>query len=343
MQVKLLMDPRLRIKNMRFLITGGAGFVGSHLCEALLNRGDEVVVLDNLLTGRESNLAKSSTFPNFKFIKGTILDQSILDELISQSDQVLHLAAAVGLFNILRDPFESLKINIRGSEMVLETCNKFSKPVLVTSTSEIYGKNSADSLSEDDDRIIGSPVKIRWSYSDAKAIEEALAFSFWKLHGLETKIVRLFNTVGPRQVGNYGMVVPRFVQSALASEDILVYGDGSQTRCFGHVHDIVKGIISVLNSKKTVGQAINLGVSEEISILNLAHKVKELTNAKSEIRLIPYSEAYDDGFEEMTRRVPNTTKIHKLTGWTPEIGLDRIILDVIDDQKNGDQSLSESR
>lgn len=315
----------------KFLITGGAGFVGSHLTDSLLARGESVIVLDDLSTGRKRNFEHHLGKPSFDFVEGSILNEGLVSDLVSQSDHVLHLAAAVGVFNIVQNPLESLATNIRGSEIVLEQAAKFSTPVLVTSTSEIYGKNTSDALSEEDDRILGSPIKTRWSYSEAKAIEEVLAYSYWKSRGLETRIVRLFNTVGPRQVGHYGMVVPRFVDAALTGEDIVVYGDGKQTRCFGHVNDIVRGILSVIDSRATIGEVVNLGINAEISIEGLAQRIIEITESTSQIKFISYSEAYEEGFEDMQRRVPSTKKIESLTGWKAELDLDRIIRDVIAD------------
>ena len=318
----------------KYLITGGAGFVGSHLTDALIGRGDSVLVLDNLSTGRLANLNQHQTSSHFEFVQGSILDEVLVDSVVSRVDHVLHLAAAVGVFNIVNNPLESLTTNIRGSEIVLECAAKYGKPTLVTSTSEVYGKNTSDGLREDDDRILGSATKVRWSYSEAKAIEEVLAYSYWKGKGLETRIVRLFNTVGPRQVGHYGMVVPRFVDFALAGQNITVYGDGNQTRCFGHVADIIRGLISVIDSKKTIGEVVNLGINSEISINDLATRIIDATGSSSKIEYVAYEDAYEEGFEDMQRRVPNTDKVKALTGWHAELNLDRIIADVVADAPN---------
>jgi UDP-glucose 4-epimerase len=317
-----------------YLITGGAGFVGSHLADALIARGDSVIVLDNLSTGRRENFEHHLNSSSFEFVEGSILDVDLVNQLVRRADHVLHLAAAVGVFNIVQNPLESLATNIRGSEIVLEAAAGFGKPTLVTSTSEIYGKNTSDALDEEDDRILGSPIKTRWSYSEAKAIEEVLAYSYWKSKGLETRIVRLFNTVGPRQVGHYGMVVPRFVDAALSGTDITIYGDGNQTRCFGHVLDIVGGLLSVIDSQMTIGEVVNLGINSEISILDLARRVIELTNSRSTISFTSYTDAYEDGFEDMQRRVPSTQKIERLTGWKATRDLDTILRDVIADAPN---------
>jgi UDP-glucose 4-epimerase len=319
---------------VRILVTGGSGFVGSHLAEKLLEDGHSVVVLDNLSTSHFKNLENISNHPSFKFIDGSVLDTTKLEELISNTDYIFHLAAAVGVFNIVQKPLDSLLVNIRGTENILELANKFKLPVLITSSSEVYGKNSKDSLSETDDRIIGSPTILRWSYSEAKAIDESLAMAYFEAHSLPIRIVRFFNTVGPRQVGNYGMVVPRFVQMALNNEPITIYGDGNQTRCFGHIYDVVDGLIKVAFSEKTIGQVVNIGNNKEISILNLAKRIIEKTNSKSDLKFVDYKDAYGDSFEDMDRRVPNINLIKELTGWEPVRNLDQIIEDVVEFQRN---------
>ena len=323
---------------MQYLITGGAGFIGSHLVDKLIELGEDVIVLDDLSTGQVSNINLHTTVrrvprykSNLEFVHGSILNSDLVDDCVRRSDSVLHLAAAVGVNNIIDKPLESLSTNIRGSEIILEKCHKYTKPVLVTSTSEIYGKNTSDCLMESDDRILGSPLNVRWSYSEAKAVEEVLAYSYWRSKGLPARIVRLFNTVGPRQVGFYGMVVPRFVEAALKNEDITVYGDGSQTRCFGHVDDITDGILMVLNSDATVGKVLNIGNNEEISILNLAKRVVDMTNSNSNIVFVPYKEAYGEGFEDMERRVPGTQLISSLVGWKATKDLNQILRDVVTD------------
>jgi len=316
---------------MQYLITGGAGFIGSHLVDKLIGRGDSVVVLDDLSTGRIDNLSQHKNNPKLEIVIGSILNVDLVDDCVRRVDSVLHLAAAVGVKNIIDKPLESLSTNIRGSEIILEKAHKYSRPILVTSTSEIYGKNVSDSLVEEDDRILGSPLNVRWSYSEAKAIEEVLAYSYWRSKNLPARIVRLFNTVGPRQVGFYGMVVPRFVEAALRGDDITVYGDGNQTRCFGHVDDITDGILLVLESSDTVGKVLNIGNNEEISIFDLAKRVIEKTNSDSDIVFIPYKEAYGEGFEDMERRVPGTQLIYNLVGWKAVKNLDEILYDVIAD------------
>jgi len=311
---------------VRYLITGGAGFIGSHLVESLISRGDQVVVFDNLSTGSTNNLAGTSE--KIKFEQGNILNKAEIDKLVVESDYVVHLAAALGVFNIVNKPLESLKTNLQGSEIVLEAADKYKKPVLIASTSEVYGKNDKVPLNEEDDRIIGHPLKSRWSYSEAKAVDESLAYFYYLENKLPVRIVRFFNTVGPRQVGNYGMVVPRFISAALKNQPLQVYGDGDQIRCFCHVDDAVRALLLVMDSDKAVGNVFNIGNNQQISILELAKKVIEITGSKSEIVKLPYSEAYPEGFEDMQRRVPDISKIKNALGWTPQIGLDQIIKDI---------------
>ena len=315
---------------MRVLVTGGAGFIGSHLTDRLIADGHLVTVLDNLETGRIQNLSAAQNTGKVTFVEGSVLNPTLVDELVAESDYVYHLAAAVGVFNILERPLASLMTNLRGTENVLDSALKFSRPVLIASSSEVYGKNISDSLSEDDSRILGSPLMLRWSYSQAKALDETLAYAYWKDRNLQARIVRFFNTVGPRQLGAYGMVVPRFVSQALNDQDITIYGDGKQTRCFGHVADIIEALIAVSNSEKTIGTVVNIGNSEEISIQDLAEKIIQITNSKSKIVYIAYEDAYLDGFEDMERRVPNIERITKLTGWTPTRNLDTIIHDMVE-------------
>jgi UDP-glucose 4-epimerase len=313
---------------MRILITGGAGFIGSHLTDRLVADGHQITILDNLATGRKENLAAHLSGKSVNFIKGSILDLPLLDGLIKETEYVFHLAAAVGVFNIVNHPLDSLMTNIRGTENVLESAHKYSKPVFVTSSSEVYGKNISDSLKESDDRILGAPVTLRWSYSEAKAIDESLAYAYWVEKKLETRIVRFFNTVGPRQLGAYGMVVPRFVQFALKNEPITIYGNGDQTRCFGHVLDAVDAVVRIAFAENTIGKVINIGNDYEISINDLAKKVIADTNSKSEIVYVPYEEAYGDGFEDMERRVPNIELIKSLVGWEPKRNLSSMISDI---------------
>jgi len=311
---------------VNYLITGGAGFIGSYLAEKLIARGDQVVIFDNLSTGSANNL--SSIQEKIIFEEGNILDKDVIDKLVAESDYVVHLAAALGVFNIVNKPLESLKTNLQGSENILEACDKYRKPVLVASTSEIYGKNDKVPLNEEDDRIIGHPLKSRWSYSEAKAVDESLAYFYYLENKLPIRIVRFFNTVGPRQVGHYGMVVPRFVSAALKNEPLCVYGTGDQIRCFCHVTDAVRGLLLVMDSDKAVGEVFNVGNNQQISIMELAKKVIEITGSKSTIEKIAYEKAYPEGFEDMQRRVPDISKIKQVLGWSPEINLDQIIKDI---------------
>ena len=311
---------------MKYLITGGAGFIGSHLVEKLIARGDQVVVFDNLSTGSAMNL--SGIKGKVTFQEGNILNDAAIGKLVSESDYVVHLAAALGVLNIINKPLDSLRTNLQGSEVVLEACDKYRKPVLIASTSEIYGKYDKVPLNEEDDRIIGHPLKSRWSYSEAKAVDESLAYFYYLENKLPIRIVRFFNTVGPRQVGHYGMVVPRFVSAALKNEPLSVYGSGDQIRCFCHVDDAVRALLLVMDSEKAVGQVFNVGNNKQISIMELAKKVIKLTGSTSSIEKIAYEKAYPEGFEDMQRRVPDISKIKQVLGWTPEIDLDQIIKDI---------------
>jgi len=300
---------------MRILVTGASGFIGSHLCERLILEGHSVVAFDNFSTGEARNLTGLAGVDGFTLMPGTILDIGALSPLIKEADYVFHLAAAVGVFNIVNNPLASLLTNIRGTENILEVAHSTNTPVFLTSSSEVYGKNVSDALKESDDRILGSPVTLRWSYSEAKAIDESLAYAYFIEKQLETRIVRFFNTVGPRQLGAYGMVVPRFVKAALNNEPITIYGDGTQTRCFAHVYDVVDAVIAVAFADNTIGKVVNIGNNSEISINNLAKKVIKETGSKSEIVYVPYAEAYGAGFEDMERRVPNIDLINQLVGW----------------------------
>jgi UDP-glucose 4-epimerase len=319
---------------MRILVTGGAGFIGSHLTDRLLADGHSVVVIDDSSTGKLANLQKHTNNPAFSLLSGSILDGEPLRSVVANTDYIFHLAAAVGVFNIINYPLSSLMTNIRGTENVLEAAFARNIPVFLSSSSEVYGKNTSDALRESDDRILGSPTTLRWSYSEAKAIDETLAFAYWTEKKLPTRIVRFFNTVGPRQVGAYGMVIPRFVSMALKNEPITIYGNGEQTRCFGHVYDVIDAVISVAFSDKTIGKVINIGNNFEISMNDLAKKIIQETGSKSEIKYIPYSEAYGDGFEDMERRVPNIDLIKSLTGWQPKRDLTQIIKDVSEDLRS---------
>ena len=311
---------------MKYLVTGGAGFIGSHLVEQLIARGDQVVILDDLSTGNPKNLA--TTKSKVIFHKGNILDRSIIEKLVAECDYVVHLAAALGVLNIVNKPLESLRTNLQGSEVVLEACDKYRKPVLIASTSEIYGKNDKVPLNEEDDRIIGHPLKSRWSYSEAKAVDESLAYFYYLENKLPIRIVRFFNTVGPRQVGHYGMVVPRFVSAALKNEPLSVYGSGDQIRCFCHVDDAVRALLLVIDSDNAVGEVFNVGNNQQVTIMELAKTVIELTGSSSTIEKLAYENAYPEGFEDMQRRVPDISKIKQVLGWTPEINLEQIIKDI---------------
>ena len=318
---------------MKIIVTGGCGFIGSHLCERLVKDGHIVTAIDNFSTGRASNLASLEGLAGFSLIEGSILDSDILTPLITNADYVFHLAAAVGVFNIVNNPLASLLTNIRGTENVLEIANKSKTPVFLTSSSEVYGKNISDSLKESDDRILGSPLTLRWSYSEAKAIDESLAYAYFVEKQLETRIIRFFNTVGPRQLGAYGMVVPRFVKSAVTNEPITIYGDGNQTRCFAHVYDVIDAVIAIAFADNTIGKLINIGNNFEISINNLANKIIAETDSRSKIVYVPYEEAYGDGFEDMERRVPNIDLINQLVGWQPKRDLTTMISDISTEMK----------
>ena len=311
---------------MKYLITGGAGFIGSHLAERLIARGDQVVIIDNLSAGYIDNLSNVSE--QIRFVEGDILDRERINCLVAESDLVVHLAASLGVFNIIGKPLKSLITNLNGSGIVIEAADKYKKPILIASTSEVYGKNIKESLSENDDRVLGHPLKSRWSYSEAKAVDESLAYFYYLENKLPIRIVRFFNTVGPRQVGHYGMVVPRFVSAALKNEPLSVYGSGDQIRCFCHVTDAVKALLLVMDSDKAIGQVFNVGNNSQISIMELAKKVIEITGSKSSIEKITYEKAYPEGFEDMQRRVPDISKIMQVLGWEPKINLDQIIKDI---------------
>jgi UDP-glucose 4-epimerase len=317
---------------MRTFITGGAGFIGSHLADALIARGDSVTILDNLSTGSKKNIAhlegKISVF------EGDIRDKDLVDKLVADSDTVFHMAAALGVKNIMEHTIESIDRNFAGSEVVLNAATKHNKRLLIASTSEIYGKNPNQPLHEESDRVVGAPQKIRWTYSDAKALEEAVAHTLHKTHGLKVTTVRFFNTVGPRQTDQYGMVVPRFVQAALKNDDITIYDDGSQSRVFCHVEDAVRAVLLLLDSDSTIGDYFNVGGVGEVTIRQLAEQIIKQTNSQSEIKFVPYSVAYAAGFEDMQRRVPNVSKINKAVGWSPTHTLDSIIDSVSSSFKN---------
>ena len=311
---------------MRVLITGGAGFIGSHLADHYVAAGDQVTILDNFSTGSKTNIAhldgKVTTFD------GDIRNIELIESLTKEADLVLHMAAALGVNTILESPLESMSTNITGSEVVLNAATKFNKRIIIASTSEIYGKNPKQPLSETDDRVVGAPQKIRWTYSDAKAIEEAMAFALHQEKKLPVTTVRLFNTVGPRQTGRYGMVVPRFVHAALNNEPITIYGDGTQSRVFCHVDDVVQAIAAIAQTDSTIGDVFNVGGTGEVTIKQLTEQVVVLTGSNSEITYTPYSEAYPAGFEDIQRRVPDISKIKSAIGWAPSKDLNQIISDI---------------
>ena len=308
---------------MRVFITGGAGFIGSHLADACIARGDDVTILDNMSTGSRANIAHLQG--KVTVHEGDIRDKDLVEKLVSESDLVLHMAAALGVKNIMEHTIESIDRNFTGSEVVLNAATQFKKRIIIASTSEIYGKNPNQPLHEESDRVVGAPQIIRWTYADAKALEEAVAHTLHKTHGLKVTIVRFFNTVGPRQTGQYGMVVPRFVQSALKSEDITIYDDGSQSRVFCHVEDAVRAVISLSETESTIGDYFNVGGAGETTIKELASRIVERTKSISKIKFIPYSDAYPAGFEDMQRRVPDITKIKKAIDWQPTHTLESII------------------
>jgi UDP-glucose 4-epimerase len=310
---------------MKFLVTGGAGFIGSHLSELLISEGNELFVLDNQSIGSAKNLTLSS---NLELIKGSILDNKIVESLMSKVNFCFHLAASLGVKNIVEHPLESLETNIKGTEIVLNLATKYQVRTLLASSSEVYGKNPNQPLSEDSDRVLGSPKVARWSYSEAKAIDEFYAFQFNKQKGLPVTIARLFNTVGPRQSGSYGMVLPRFVSAALSNQPLTVYGDGTQSRTFSAVSDVVIALTGLLKSKSTIGEVFNVGGNQQITIKDLAEKVIKITNSNSQIKYKPYSEVYDTDFEEPNSRVPNISKIKDAINWSPQKGLDEIITEL---------------
>ncbi|MFN0109962.1 MAG: GDP-mannose 4,6-dehydratase [Blastocatellia bacterium] len=314
---------------MRVLITGGAGFIGSHLAEQHLNRGDEVYIIDDLSTGSMENIQHIKNHPGFHYSLDSVTNQQLMAELVDLCDATYHLAAAVGVKLIVESPVRTIETNIRGTEIVLAQAAKKRKRVLITSTSEVYGKRETIPFREDDDLIMGATNKGRWSYACSKAIDEFLAIAYWKEKKVPTVIVRLFNTVGPRQTGQYGMVVPNFVRQALDGKEITVYGDGSQSRCFTHVSDVVGGLMKLMENQQATGEVYNIGGDQEVTILQLAQRIKALTESESPITFVPYDQAYEAGFEDMFRRVPDTTKLRNLIGYKPTFTLDEILKDVI--------------
>jgi UDP-glucose 4-epimerase len=311
------------------LVTGGAGFIGSHLVEALVPRVERVLVLDNLTTGTRSNLDAEWAEGRVELIEGSTTDAELVDKLVGEADLCFHLASAVGVQLVVSNPLDSLLSNTRGTDNVMGAAARYGTRLLFTSTSEVYGKNSSGALDEDSDRVLGSPFKARWVYETSKAFGECLAHSLHRESGAPNTVVRLFNTVGPRQTGRYGMVVPTFVRQALDGQPLTVYGDGSQTRCFAHVYDTVRGILSLIDTPESIGSVFNIGSSTEIPIVELARRVIDHTESDSEIRFVPYDEAYDVGFEELGRRKPDTTAIRTLTGWEAGLTVDDAIRDVI--------------
>ncbi|RCV50770.1 NAD-dependent epimerase/dehydratase family protein [Marinitenerispora sediminis] len=314
---------------MKAVVTGGAGFIGSHLCDHLIAHGHQVVALDDLSTGSEANLAQLRGNPAFTLVRGSILDAGLVGDLVSRCDTVFHLAAAVGVHTIVDDPLRSLRTNLHGTENVVEAAAAHGARFLIASTSEVYGKNDADGLTEDADRVYGSPLKSRWSYAAAKGLDELVAYVHSVHTGLPCVITRFFNIVGPRQTGRYGMVVPRFVDQALAGEPITVYGSGDQRRCFGSVFDVVPAAVRLLDTPEAHRRAVNLGGTEEVTIRELADRVVALTGSSSEIRYVSYEDAYGAGYEDMRRRMPDITLAHRLTGFRPRRRLDDIIASIV--------------
>ena len=315
---------------MRALITGGAGFIGSHLAEALLAAGDEVLILDNLSTGSIENIAHLKGGQGFEYFIDSVENEPLLAELIDRSDVVFHLAAAVGVKLIIEQPVHTIETNVHGTEVVLKHANKKKKLVVIASTSEVYGKSEDVPFREDSDLVLGPTPKHRWAYACSKAIDEFLALAYWKERKLPVIIVRFFNTVGPRQTGQYGMVIPNFVRQALAGEPITVFGDGMQSRSFTHVHDVVEALLKLVVEPKAIGQVINLGNTEEVTIRALAERVRDLAGSSSTIKTVPYDEAYESGFEDMPRRVPDLTKARTMIGYHPKFGLDDILVQIIE-------------
>lgn len=325
---------------MNILITGGAGFIGSHLAEELLERKHYVCAMDNLSTGGLSNIEHLREHPRFSFSPGSVLDEFLMRELIDKSDMIYHLAAAVGVKYIMENPLKSMEVNIRGTEIVLELASVKKQPVLIASTSEVYGKNGQVPYKETSDRLMGATMMHRWSYACTKALDEFLGLAYWREKQLPVVIPRFFNTCGVRQTGQYGMVVPRFVQYALTGEPLIVYGDGTQSRCFTDVSDAVSALVLLMESPDAAGEVFNIGSTQEITIRELAEKVIQLTNSSSPIRHIPYEEAYGAGFEDMKRRIPDITKVKQCVGWEPKVSIDELLLKVMDYYQNGRNSES---
>jgi len=326
---------------LRVLITGGAGFIGSHLADASLQRGDEVFVIDDLSTGTFENIQHLKGQPRFHYTIDSVHNVPVAAELVDQCDVIYHLAAAVGVKLIVESPVRTIETNVRGTEVILELANKKKKKVLIASTSEVYGLSSDVPFREDGNLVMGATTKGRWSYACSKAIDEFLALAYWREKKLPTIIVRLFNTVGPRQTGRYGMVIPTFVKQAVAGRPLTVYGDGKQSRCFGYVGDVVEALVKLMEHPEAVGQVFNIGSSEEVTILEVAQRVKELTHSSSEIIFVPYDEAYEEGFEDMPRRVPDISKVSKLVGFRPQMNLDGILETVVNYQNGRAQTVGD--
>jgi UDP-glucose 4-epimerase len=318
---------------MRFLVTGGGGFIGSHLSERLLGEGHSVLVLDDLSTGRYENIAQLEGRPNFELRVASVTDPTVVERCVIECQAVFHLASAVGVQLVVDEPVKTIETIVTGTDVVLKSCARYRRRVLLTSSSEVYGKSEKIPFSEGSDCVMGPTTTRRWAYACAKALDEFLALANWYQTRLPVVVARLFNTVGPRQRGRYGMVIPRFVAQGLAGEPITVFGDGKQTRCFAHVHDVTGALIRLMEHADAPGNVYNVGNDEEITILALAERVRELTGGRSPIRKIPYSEAYTEGFEDMYRRVPDLTKIHNLIGYRPTRDLDQVLADVIFDQQ----------
>jgi UDP-glucose 4-epimerase len=313
----------------RSLITGGAGFIGSHLAEALLAQGQHVVAIDNLSTGRIENIAGLGGHPSFQFVYETIENETVMDRLVSECDMIFHLAAAVGVELIVRDPVRTIETNLTGTTTVLQLARRYRRKILIASTSEVYGKSDAIPYREDADRVMGPTIKSRWSYAESKAMDEFLGLAYHKQFGVPVVIGRLFNTVGPRQTGTYGMVIPRLAKQAVSGQALTVYGDGQQSRCFCNVKDTVRAVVTLSAEPRAVGEIFNIGSTEEITILDLARRILARSGSSSEIKLVPYDQAYEAGFEDMRRRVPDTSKIKAAIGWQPTIQLDRTLDEVI--------------
>jgi UDP-glucose 4-epimerase len=317
---------------MRVLITGGAGFIGSHLAERLLERGDQVMVLDDLSTGALANVEHLAEHPGFQYRIGSAVDDLLVRELMEPADLTIHLAAAVGVRLVVDRPVHTIQTNVRATEIILDAASRWRKPVVIASTSEVYGKSAKVPFSEEDDLTLGATMRSRWAYACSKALDEWLAFAYYRERGVPVVIVRFFNTVGPRQTGRYGMVLPNFARQALRGEPITVYGSGQQTRCFAHVRDVVEALLRLLGTPAAVGEVFNIGSAEEVTILDLAKRVREAAKSESPIVLVPYEQAYAEGFEDMLRRVPDVRKLERFTGYRPMSQLDQIIADVVADQ-----------